>query len=192
MTRTGIVCIFAYGENQGSHQCLHWWQQYATGILRWNLSIPDGSKKRHTPNGVHSIVDVYFSEMGLRPMGISHGLKTAHPQFCPLLCRGRPFDSRTAKKDTHQMASILLTTYTSARWGFAPWESPTASKLLIRSFALSFVEVGLSIPVRQKKTHTKWCVSFFGDPYGNRTHVTAVKGRCLNRLTNGPGSGDLT
>ena len=34
--------------------------------------------------------------------------------------------------------------------------------------------------------------SFFGDPYGNRTHVTAVKGRCLNRLTNGPGSGDLT
>ena len=32
----------------------------------------------------------------------------------------------------------------------------------------------------------------FGDPYGNRTHVTAVKGRCLNRLTNGPGSGNLT
>ena len=31
----------------------------------------------------------------------------------------------------------------------------------------------------------------FGDPYGNRTHVTAVKGRCLNRLTNGPGSGNL-
>ena len=24
------------------------------------------------------------------------------------------------------------------------------------------------------------------DPYGNRTHVTAVKGPCLNRLTNGP------
>ena len=34
------------------------------------------------------------------------------------------------------------------------------------------------------------CLSF-GDPYGNRTHVTAVKGRCLNRLTNGPGSGNL-
>ena len=27
---------------------------------------------------------------------------------------------------------------------------------------------------------------FFGDPYGNRTHVPAVKGRCLDRLTNGP------
>ena len=25
-----------------------------------------------------------------------------------------------------------------------------------------------------------------GDPYGNRTHVTAVKGPCLNLLTNGP------
>ena len=25
-----------------------------------------------------------------------------------------------------------------------------------------------------------------GDPYGNRTHVSAVKGRCLNRLTKGP------
>ncbi len=24
------------------------------------------------------------------------------------------------------------------------------------------------------------------DPYGIRTRVTAVKGRCLNRLTNGP------
>ena len=26
----------------------------------------------------------------------------------------------------------------------------------------------------------------FGDPYGIRTRVTAVKGRCLNHLTNGP------
>ena len=25
-----------------------------------------------------------------------------------------------------------------------------------------------------------------GDPWGTRTPVTAVKGRCLNRLTNGP------
>ena len=26
----------------------------------------------------------------------------------------------------------------------------------------------------------------FGDPTGNRTRVTAVKGRCLDRLTMGP------
>ena len=46
-------------------------------------------------------------------------------------------------------------------------------------------------PRDQKRTPPYWVVFFFGDPYGNRTHVTAVKGRCLNRLTNGPGSGDL-
>ena len=27
---------------------------------------------------------------------------------------------------------------------------------------------------------------FDGDPYGNRTHVFAVRGRCLSLLTNGP------
>ena len=31
------------------------------------------------------------------------------------------------------------------------------------------------------------CVTFlFGDPDETRTRVTAVKGRCLNRLTTGP------
>jgi hypothetical protein len=29
-------------------------------------------------------------------------------------------------------------------------------------------------------------MEIFGDPYGIRTRVTAVKGRCLNRLTKGP------
>ena len=37
-----------------------------------------------------------------------------------------------------------------------------------------------------KKREEQVLFSFFGDPYGNRTHVTAVKGPCLNRLTNGP------
>ena len=32
----------------------------------------------------------------------------------------------------------------------------------------------------------------FGDPWGNRTPDTAVKGRCLNRLTNGPEIGGPT
>ena len=53
---------------------------------------------------------------------------------------------------------------------------------------------GLSIPVRtemKKSLLQKQEALFHGDPYGNRTHVTAVKGRCLNRLTNGPGSGNL-
>ena len=45
-----------------------------------------------------------------------------------------------------------------------------------------------SHPVGDKtKNHQLKADGFcFGDPYGNRTHVTAVKGRCLNRLTNGP------
>ena len=46
-------------------------------------------------------------------------------------------------------------------------------------------------PYGNKKSHSNGVGFFIGDPYGNRTHVTAVKGRCLNRLTNGPGSGDL-
>ena len=38
-----------------------------------------------------------------------------------------------------------------------------------------------------KKKSTSFEVLFlFGDPWGNRTPVTAVKGRCLDRLTNGP------
>ena len=50
----------------------------------------------------------------------------------------------------------------------------------------------LFCPMRIKKLRCKIASEHFhGDPYGNRTHVTAVKGRCLNRLTNGPGSGDL-
>ena len=51
----------------------------------------------------------------------------------------------------------------------------------------SFEPSGKSVKKRGLQTQA----AFFGDPYGNRTHVTAVKGRCLNRLTNGPGSGNL-
>ena len=36
------------------------------------------------------------------------------------------------------------------------------------------------------KKHRTIPVLFAGDPYGTRTHVTTVKGWCLNRLTNGP------
>ena len=50
-----------------------------------------------------------------------------------------------------------------------------------------------SIPVRRPKPHgykekhpAPLRAGCLGDPYGNRTHVTAVKGPCLNRLTNGP------
>ena len=50
-----------------------------------------------------------------------------------------------------------------------------------------------SSPVGQKDKPHGCGACLFGDPYGTRTHVTAVKGRCLNHLTNGPyekGAGD--
>ena len=52
-------------------------------------------------------------------------------------------------------------------------------------------EVGIRITTK-KRTIQQDNPLFLGDPYGTRTHVTAVKGRCLNHLTNGPGSGNLT
>ncbi len=41
---------------------------------------------------------------------------------------------------------------------------------------------------KQKNKSEQGCSDLFvsGDPYGTRTHVTTVKGWCLNRLTNGP------
>ena len=39
---------------------------------------------------------------------------------------------------------------------------------------------------QKKKAGLNVLLSFFGDPYGNRTHVFAVRGRCLSRLTKGP------
>ena len=52
------------------------------------------------------------------------------------------------------------------------------------------VSLNRSIPARlsgmKKSPFLSERALFHGDPYGNRTHVTAVKGRCLNRLTIGP------
>ena len=38
----------------------------------------------------------------------------------------------------------------------------------------------------KEKRSTSYEVERLGDPCGNRTHVNGVRGRCLNRLTNGP------
>ena len=43
---------------------------------------------------------------------------------------------------------------------------------------------------KQQKNHRIWWFFCCGDPYGNRTHVFAVRGRCLSRLTNGPNHTD--
>ena len=49
--KEGFVCIFAVGENKGSNQCLHWLQQYATGILRLGHSNPTLAKQKDHPLG---------------------------------------------------------------------------------------------------------------------------------------------
>ena len=41
-----------------------------------------------------------------------------------------------------------------------------------------------SVMIRHHELNISCIVN--GDPYGIRTRVTAVKGRCLNHLTNGP------
>ena len=45
--------------------------------------------------------------------------------------------------------------------------------------------------IKKNKEYTSVYSLFFGDPDENRTRVTAVKGRCLNLLTTGPGQPEL-
>ena len=54
------------------------------------------------------------------------------------------------------------------------------------SFPVSCRDTPQKVPQTEKKPLSSGQRLFSGDPYGTRTHVTAVKGRCLNHLTNGP------
>ena len=67
------------------------------------------------------------------------------------------------------------------RWDPRANQSPTGALVaVLRTAALFDSRAG------QIKNPPSECSRDFYDPYGNRTHVTAVKGPCLNRLTNGP------
>ena len=68
-----------------------------------------------------------------------------------------------------------------SRWDPRANQSPTGALVaVLRTAALFNSRTG------QIKNPPSECSRDFYDPYGNRTHVTAVKGPCLNRLTNGP------
>ena len=59
----------------------------------------------------------------------------------------------------------------------------------IAHYILNEGEKVLSLSIKELAKKTRKPVSlrvYSGDPTGNRTRVTAVKGRCLNRLTMGP------
>ena len=52
----------------------------------------------------------------------------------------------------------------------------------------NFMLSGLTGKQANYKLFIAHCQEEFGDPCGNRTRVTGVRGRCLDRLTNGPSS----
>ena len=66
-------------------------------------------------------------------------------------------------------------------------ESGTAGMRCFRFFRrIAQAETTLPAAKPQTKKHLREARAFLYDPYGNRTHHYAVKGRRLNRLTNGP------
>ena len=57
VTRWRFVCILPVGQNRRSHQCLHWWQQHATGMLHLrSVRIHIKAEKRHTKRCVSFLV----------------------------------------------------------------------------------------------------------------------------------------
>ena len=78
-------------------------------------------------------------------------------------------------------AAAATTVDIPSRWDPRANQSPTGALVaVLRTAALFDSRTG------QIKNPPSECSRDFYDPYGNRTHVTAVKGPCLNRLTNGP------
>ena len=92
-------------------------------------------------------------------------------------------NSRTGqiKNALAQCAKTATTLDIPSRWDPRANQSPTGALVaVLRTAALFDSRMG------QIKNPPSECSRDFYDPYGNRTHVTAVKGPCLNRLTNGP------
>jgi hypothetical protein len=49
-----LLPLSATGSGHIAPQCLHWWQQYATGILHLRSSNPDCLKKKAEEANAHS------------------------------------------------------------------------------------------------------------------------------------------
>ncbi len=65
--------------------------------------------------------------------------------------------------------------------------TPLGSIILQKNRLILVNKAIFSILIRNlSKQKAYLSVGLNDDPYGTRTRVTAVKGRCLNRLTNGP------
>ena len=94
------------------------------------------------------------------------------------------FDSRMGqiKNALAQCAKTATTLDVPSRWDPNTKKEPTGLFFAACGRPCSFdSSYGLHEKIPDPKIR-----DFIHDPYGNRTHVTAVKGPCLNRLTNGP------
>ena len=94
------------------------------------------------------------------------------------------FDSRTGqiKNALAQCAKATTILDIPSRWDPRTKQQSTGLLFATCRWPCSFdSSYGLHEKIPDPKIR-----DFIHDPYGNRTHVTAVKGPCLNRLTNGP------
>ncbi len=100
-------------------------------------------------------------------------------------CRRPPYKSRRGvckiKSPTDGETPYFGDPYGTPRLRAGRGTALTCPRQVIHSRALR-VPKG----VYKIRSPTNGGTPYFGDPYGTRTHVTAVKGRCLNHLTNGP------
>ena len=99
--------------------------------------------------------------------------KKKAPVFLQVLC-GDPDENRQGFALTICFANILF----YVPFGSALGEPPKDGLCEFDSLLVSFL--------KQKEKAPVFLQVLCGDPDENRTRVTAVKGRCLNRLTTGP------
>ena len=71
---------------------------------------------------------------------------------------------------------------------------PLSTRLLPRSRSISFTHIMKNRrSIERRRIKQEECLLIYGDPWENRTPVCGVRGRRLDRLTNGPRhGGDLT
>ena len=157
---------------------LHAEQAGISSFLRWSLLLWD---YQPPPTRIRSAQETMRKKASrprhARMLGAATRGTKKEPTGLFFAACGRPcsFDSSYGLHETATTLDI------PSRWDPRANQSPTGALVaVLRTAALFDSRTG------QIKNPPSECSRDFYDPYGNRTHVTAVKGPCLNRLTNGP------